>query len=39
MSQHESAISWSRGGSGFGYVEYPRNQWRWDQSERRAVLR
>lgn len=29
MSRHEARLSWSRGGSGFGYEEYPRDH-RWD---------
>lgn len=31
MSQHEATLSWSRGGRGFGYEEYPRDHtWRFD---------
>jgi len=31
MSQHEATLSWSRGGRGFGYEEYPRDHtWKFD---------
>lgn len=31
MSRHEATLSWSRGGRGFGYEEYPRDHtWRFD---------
>jgi len=31
MSQHEATLSWSRGGRGFGFEEYPRDHtWSFD---------
>ena len=31
MSHHEATISWSRGGRGFGYEEYPRDHaWKFE---------
>lgn len=33
MSEHIATLSWSRGESGFGYKEYPRNhQWQFPRS-------
>jgi len=33
MSEHHATLSWSRGQSGFGYKEYPRNhQWTFPRS-------
>ncbi len=29
MSEHRATLTWNRGGSGFGYKEYPRDH-RWD---------